>query len=188
VQWIAHARIDKFSPEHVKAACEHFGVTEPTEGQLWQIGPPGETISRPGNLVTTAGLGTVTNLILGLGAQAATGSTTTRIGVGNGTGSSARTDTDLLAAAGSSNRYFQPVSLATQSTTTYTNDTMTFVATFATGNGNFAWNEWGIDISAPTVSGGTTVGTILLNHATSAALGTKASGAAWTLTVTISLS
>lgn len=188
LKWKAHARVDKFSPEHVREACARFGVAEPTYEDLLAVGAAEEVTERPGNLVTTAGLTMVTNLILGLGAQAASGSTTTRIGVGDGTGTAARTDTDLSAASGSSNRYFQPVTSVAQSTTTYTDDTMTFVATFATGNGNFAWNEWGIDVSAATVSGGTTVGTTLLNHATSAALGTKGSGVAWTLTATIQLS
>ncbi len=180
--------MDKFSPEHVRRAQELFLTEETTHQQLLAAGDPEETVTWEGNLVTTAGLGTVTSLILGLGGQAATGSTTTRMGVGNGAVPAARTDTDLGAAGGSSNRWFQPVTSASQSTTSFTNDTMTFVATFTGSNANFTWNEWGIDISTPTVSAGTTVGSTLLNHATSAALGTKTSASAWTLTVTIQLS
>lgn len=189
LKWHATARVDKFSPEHVHLAAMAFGVAQPSLDMLLSLGGPEEVVIREHNLVTTAGLGRITNLILGLGGQAASGSTTTRLGVGDGTTAAARADTDLGAASGSGNRYFQPVSSAAQSTTTYTNDTMTFVATFASANGNFAWNEWGTDISAATVSGGTTVGTLFLNHAVPAGgLGTKASGASWTLTATIQLS
>ncbi len=188
LHWRAWAHVDKFTPGHVQRARELSGAQEPSHAQLLAIGPPEETADSEGNLVTTAGLGIVTNLILGLGAQAATGTATTRLGVGNGVAGSTRADTDLGAAAGSANRWFQPVSSVAQSTISFTNDTMTFVSTFAGPNANFTWNEWGIDISAATVAAGTTVGTTLLNHATSAALGTKTAASAWTLTVTIQLS
>jgi hypothetical protein len=65
---------------------------------------------------------------------------------------------------------------------------ITFKSTFASADGNFAWNEWGIDVATATVASGTTVGACLLNHKTSAALGTKASGSSWAFTATITLS
>lgn len=188
--WHARVHVDKWSPRQVRdAAAALLLLGEPTHAQLLHVhGAPDGTADWEGNLVTTAGLGAVTSLIIGGPQQALSGAATTRIGVGNGTGTAARTDTDLSASAGSANRWFQAVISVAQATTTLTNDTFQLVATFATGNGNFAWNEWGIDVSAPTVSSGSTVGTTLVNHATSANLGTKGSGAAWTATMSISLS
>jgi hypothetical protein len=145
VHWNASVHVDKWSPEQVREAIARYGTPEPTHEQLLALfGAPADVADWKGNLVTIAGLGMVTNLILGLGAQAANGNTTTRIGMGNGTGTAARSDTDLSAASGSANRWFQPCTVS-QITTAYTNDTMNFVALFGTSNGNFVWNEWCAD-------------------------------------------
>jgi hypothetical protein len=136
------------------------------------------------NLLTTAGLNRITSLIIGAGGQAAT-NTASRIGVGNGAGTAAVGDTDLSASAGSANRWFQTMDA------TYpqqSNGVMTFRSTFGSSDGNFAWNEFGIDVGTPTVSSGNTVAALLLNHKTSIAQGTKASGQTWTATATITLS
>ena len=135
------------------------------------------------NLLTTAGLTRITSLIIGGGGQALT-NTSGRIGVGNGAGSAAIGDTDLGAAAGASNRYFQPFD-ATYPTVLA--GVITAYATFASANGNFAWNEFGIDIGTPTVAGGTTVNAVLLNHKTSIAQGTKTAGQSWTAQATITI-
>jgi hypothetical protein len=142
------------------------------------IGPESESIVE-GNLVTNAGWNRL--LIL---ANAGTGnlvtSTTARVGAGNGGGTAAAGDTDLSAAAGSANRWFQTCTVTQPS-----NVTLQFVATFASADGNFAWNEFGIDIGTATVTSGSTVNAVLLNHKTSIAQGTKASGQAWTATATL---
>lgn len=65
---------------------------------------------------------------------------------------------------------------------------LTARSTFGSANGNFAWNEFGIDIGTPTVTAGTTVNAVLFNHKTSIAQGTKASGLTWTATATITFS
>ena len=136
------------------------------------------------NLLTTAGLTRITSLIIAGGGQALT-NTSGRIGVGNGVGTAAVGDTDMSAAAGTANRYFQPFD-ATYPTTA--GGVITAYATFASANGNFAWNEFGIDIGPPTVTGGSTVNAVLLNHKTSIAQGTKTSGQSWTAQCTITLS
>jgi hypothetical protein len=64
---------------------------------------------------------------------------------------------------------------------------ITFKSTFASADGNYAWNEWGIDIGTPTVTSSATVAACLLNHKTSAALGTKTAGSSWAFTATITL-
>jgi hypothetical protein len=132
-----------------------------------------------GNLIVNAGWNRI--LIL---ANAGTGnliaSTTARVGAGNGGGTAAAGDTDLSASAGSANRWFQTCTVTQPS-----NVTLQFVATFASADGNFAWNEFGIDIGTATVSSGNTVNAVLLNHKTSIAQGTKASGQVWTATATL---
>lgn len=134
-----------------------------------------------GNLLTTAGLGRIATLV-----NAGTGnliaSTTARIGAGDGAGTAAIGDTDLSAAAGSTHRFFQTCVVTVPS------NVWTFVGTFGTADGNFAWNEFGIDIGTATVTTGTTVNTVLLNHKTSIAQGTKASGQSWAVTATITIS
>lgn len=134
-----------------------------------------------GNLLTTAGIGRLVTL-----ANAGTGnlvaSTTARVGVGDGAGTAAIGDTDLSASAGSTHRWFQTC------TVTVPSNVFTFAATFGTADGNFAWNEFGIDIGTATVTSGNTVNAVLLNHKTSIAQGTKASGQTWSATATITLS
>ena len=134
-----------------------------------------------GNLLTTAGLGRIATLV-----NAGTGnliaSTTARIGAGDGAGTAAIGDTDLSASAGSTHRFFQTC------TVTVPSNVWTFVGTFGTADGNFAWNEMGIDIGTATVTTGTTVNAVLLNHKTSIAQGTKASGQSWAVTATITIS
>lgn len=134
-----------------------------------------------GNLLTTAGLGRIATLVTA-GTGNLISSTTARVGTGNGAGSAAIGDTDLGAAAGSSNRWFQTC------TVTIPSNVWTFAATFASADGNYAWNEFGIDIGAATVTSGATVNAVLLNHKTSIAQGTKASGQTWTATATITIS
>jgi hypothetical protein len=123
-------------------------------------------------------------LLNATGGQAAT-NTATRLGTGNGAGSAAIGDTDLGAAAGSANRWFNIMDATFPSVAT---NVLTAKSTFASADGNYAWNEWGLDIGTPTVSSSATVNATLLNHKTSAALGTKASGSSWALTVTITIS
>ena len=134
-----------------------------------------------GNLLTTAGLGRIATLVTA-GTGNLISSTTARVGVGNGAGTAAIGDTDLSAAAGSANRWFQTC------TVTIPSNVWTFAATFASADGNFAWNEFGIDIGTATVTSGATVNAVLLNHKTSIAQGTKASGQTWTATATITIS
>jgi len=103
-----------------------------------------------------------------------------RIGAGNSTTAAADTQTDLQAAAGAANRWFQVLSTGP----TVSTDQLSMAAAFGTADGNFAWQEFGIDIGTPTVVSAATVNATLLNRAVSAQ-GTKASGQTWTATATI---
>lgn len=167
-------------PDSGKWHCV-WSVTKYASEADYEAGDAYESNVIPGNLLTTAGLGRIATLI-----NAGTGnlisSTTARVGVGNGGGTAAVGDTDLSASAGSANRWFQTC------TVTVPSNVWTFVAVFGSADGNFNWTEFGIDIGNATVSSGNTVGLVLLNHKTSIAQGTKASGQVWTATATITIS
>lgn len=134
-----------------------------------------------GNLITNAGWTRMMNLFTNQGATQAFDATHCRIGVGNSNTAEAYTDTDLGAAAGSANRWFQLVSGAG----TLGTRTLSFSATFGTSDGNFAWNEFGLDQGT---ASGNTVTAILFNHKAGIAQGTKASGQTWTATATLTFS
>lgn len=144
---------------------------------------PLDVIVAPGNLLTTAGLTRITSLIIAAGGQGAT-NTATRLGVGNSPTAAAVGQTDLQAAAGASNRYFMTMDATYPQVSA---GAITFKATFGTADGNFAWNEWCIDIGTPTVTAGTTVNATMLNRAVQS-LGTKTSAGTWVATATITLS
>lgn len=64
-----------------------------------------------------------------------------------------------------------------------------FVAVFGTANANFAWNEWGVCTGGGATNKQAVAPPTLLNRAApGGGLGTKTSAAAWTFTVTLSLS
>lgn len=134
-----------------------------------------------GNLITNAGWTRLMNLLTNQGATQALDATHARIGVGNSNTAEAYTDTDLGASAGSSNRWFQLVSGAG----TLGTRTLAFAASFASADGNFAWNEVGLDFGT---ASGNTVTAPLFNHKAGIAQGTKASGQVWTATATITFS
>lgn len=134
-----------------------------------------------GNLITNAGWTRLMNLLTNQGATQALDATHARIGVGNSNTAEAYADTDLNAAAGSANRWFQLVSGAGSLGTR----TLAFSATFGTADGNFAWNEFGLDFGTASAN---TVTAPLFNHKASIAQGTKASGQTWTATATLTFS
>lgn len=180
--WVPTAWVDKFDDDQTAWAMLKLDQERITAADFEALGiKPYETLDAGKNLLTTAGLTRLTSLLNGAGGQAAT-NTATRIGVGNGAGTAAVGDTALSAAAGSANQWWQIMDATFPSTSA---GVVTFKSTFGTADGNFAWNEWAIDIGTPTVTSGATVNATMLNHKTSAALGTKASGSTWAFTVTI---
>lgn len=182
--WRAHARVDKWSPDQVGWCQRRSGIMSPSSAELGLIvGRPDEVTEWEGNLLCNGGIQRMLDLLIGAGGQAMT-NTWARLGVGNGAGTAAAGDTDLSASAGTSNRFFGAM-LATFPSRSA--QTLSFKSDYATGDANFAWNEWGVDNGGAGASTqGATVGAPLLNHKTSAALGTKASGV-WTLTATVAV-
>ena len=162
-KWHAHLRIDKYADDDAYARGETYEVTE-----------------CDGNIVVTAGWTRITTL-LNAGTGNLISSSTARVGAGNGSTAVVIGDTDLSAAAGSANRWFQNATVSVPSA-----PVLQFVAVFGTADGNFSWNEWCIDIGASNTSGNT-VNATLLNRKV-ASNGTKASGQTWTATATITFS
>lgn len=182
--WRPVAHVDKFDDDQTEWVRARTGLITPKHADFLALRlRPVDEAHDEGNLLTTVGLNRIGSLVIAGGGQGMS-NTATRLGVGNGAGSAAVGDTDLGAAAGSSNRWFMTMDATFPS---QSNGVITAKASFATGDGNFAWNEWGLDIGTPTVSASATVNSPLVNHKTSAALGTKVSGT-WVLTVTITLS
>lgn len=178
IRWRPKLEVDKFTDDAVMLLARRLGRT-PTGTELIESVLPREHLEVAGNLLTTAGLNRLTSLLIGAGGQALT-NTATRIGVGNSSTAEAVGQTDLQAAAGAANRQFKVMDA------TYpqqANGVVTARSTFATGEANFVWAEWGLDIGTPTVADGTTVNALLLNRKVQA-MGTKASGS-WVATATV---
>jgi len=181
-RWRPLVTVEKYDDDQVAWVTRKTGLSTPLGADLSRLVRPYETVEAAGNLLTTAGLQRLTNLLIGAGGQSLT-NTASRLGVGNSSTAAAVGQTDLQAAAGAANRYFMPMD-ATYPTAV--NGVVTLRSTFATGDGNFVWAEWGTDIGTPSVTAGAVVNATLLNRAVQA-LGTKASGS-WVLTATITIS
>lgn len=178
--------IDKYDDDMTRYTSDKLGIVSPQKRHFDALGiRPYDTVTVNGNAMTTQGLAQMTNALIGTGSLVLLTATTTRIGVGNGTTAWAAADTDLSASAGSTNRWFQIVDSApTRVTTTVTNDSVQAVATFATGDGNFAWQEWALNTSTATPASSNAVIAGTFWNRKVASLGTKASGS-WALTVKI---
>ncbi len=146
----------------------HYKVEKYNKG----IGPdavPDEVIEWDGNLMMNAGINLMLDLLIGGGGTdyaPANG----YLGVGNSTTAAVATQTDLVGAS--------TARVVLDAIATIAAETLTFVATFGSAAGNFAWAEVGIFNAS---SGGT-----MLTRSV-AALGTKAAGATWVLTITLTV-
>lgn len=180
--WIAHGVVEKFHARDIERA----GLVNPTHDEMLKYGlKPYERVETPKNVLCTAGITRMLNLLIGAGGQAYTNSYT-RIGVGN-TGNSAGTETAADTDMAGASKYYQTADSTFPSVAT---NVLTVKSTFPTGQGNFAWNEWGIDQGgAGSNTSNSTVVAPLLNHKiVSGGLGTKTSSSSWAFTVTITLS
>jgi len=145
------------------------------------------------NLLLNAGINSLENIFTGNTSAANTGGAAagtnavfnnaqTRIGIGDSTTAAAATQTDLQAAT---NKWWQVMDATYPSVS---GQVISFRITVAGGNGNFAWQEWGIDNCGGSNATSTTrSGGAMLNRAVSAQ-GTKTSGQTWVPTATLTLS
>jgi hypothetical protein len=186
--WQIKATVEKFRPEDIDVWTEkrrHPGVrglvrrrqrvtcSRPHDGAR-----PFEVQTSLHNLLVNAGIQRLEDLLIGAGGTAFNAANS-RIGVGNSATAAAATQTDLQAAAGAANRQFKLVS----SGPTRATNTITWVATFASGEAQFIWNEWAIDNGT---ADSTTVVAPMLNRKV-ANPGTKGA-AVWVFTVTLTVS
>ncbi len=186
--WKAHALVEKWDPDSAAWATARSGLLHPSGADLARLVGPDDTVEWEGNLLVNNGIARLEDLLIGVGSIAAYTNATARIGTGNGAGSAAASDTDLSASAGSTNRWFNAMDATFPSRSA---QTLTFKATFASGDGNYAWTEWGVDgggaASAVVGTNGSSTAA-LLNHKTGAGLGTKTAGAIWAFTATLVIS
>lgn len=192
IKWNAHARVDKYSPEVVQELTRILGYEPNAEDFKRFSADPYAVVEVDGNLITTNGLGAITNLVTGIGGQVFSNA---RGIVGVGATATAATVADTVLGANAGSAWYQGIdgSGLSRTTTTVTNDTIQAIATFASADGNFAWNEWcWASSTAGTITPSATLasvatGTLMLNHKI-ASMGTKASGASWVFTTTVKFS
>lgn len=156
---------------HVLATLEKWDDTSDFEAGA----QPDEVMEIPHNLLLNAGITRLGSLLVGAGGTAFNAANS-RLGVGDSSTAATASQTDLQAAT---NKFYKLCSSASWSA-----QTGTWVATFGSADANFVWNEWGIDNG--TVDGTTGVAPMLNRRVV--AMGTKASGSTWQLTVTIVVS
>jgi hypothetical protein len=183
--WDACARVAKYSPDQVAWATRKMGY-EPQGHRLSLLfrDPEDGVTEEPGNLMVTAGLNLLTSLLEG-GAGTPFAHADAIVGVGAGSTGALVGDT-ALGDDNTSNAYYQQ---ADSSYPTQSNGTITCNCTFASGNANFAWQEWCLATGSGGITAGdhlsaVATGVVMLNHKVTS-LGTKVSGASWVATLTI---
>jgi hypothetical protein len=192
IKWHPVATIHKYSPEVVEELTRILGY-EPKAADFVILGAdPYATLEVEGNLITTVGLGFITNALINTSNP---GDPLTQArafcGVGDSSTGAAASQTDLQAA---SNKYYNTFDAnLTRVTTTVTNDSIQGVSTFGSAVANFAWNEWAwFTTTTGTITPGTTVnvssGTESMWNRKVASMGTKSSGASWALTTKVTFS
>ena len=187
--WHAEATVLKYFEDKVAAMTAHLGLGREPLGHeiedLVQRGvfAPDEIHHEDGNLLTTAGLGRLTNVFEG-GGGAVFNNAQAIIGVGDSTTGALVGDTHLGGDGSTTHAYYQG---ADSGYPTQVGGAINCNATFGSGNANFTagWQEWCLGIATGTITPGGTlasVGTspLMFNHKI-ANLGVKASGAIWTL-------
>lgn len=166
VRWRCHTKIQKFRGDSTDLA-DLFDTVE-IDGNLLMYG--GASVQWQ----TLIGNGT------GTGGQALTffNNANAYIGVGDSSTAEAATHTDLQAASNKLRKAMDSTYPLHTDGVIVGAASIVFRSTFATGDANWVWNEWGIFNGS---SGGR-----MLNRKV-ASLGTKTSAATWQLTATLSL-
>lgn len=219
LNWFAFGSIEKFSPDQAAWANRRIAATAPwrmrrdmaRNGSRYHTlladtmrltGAPEDGLrEHAGNLLVTVGLNQITLLITGQGGAAlgtsGTHNNTAVCGVGSSATAAVVGDTHLGGDGSSSTAWYQQCDATYP---TQSNGVITMQATFATGNANFAWNEWCWVTGTGAITAGATLNSggggnlfattaFMVNHKVPASsLGTKASGASWVFTTTITLS
>jgi hypothetical protein len=175
IRWNPRAVVSKYDDEqtdYVRRIVE----AEPDGDALAQYCNPYEVVEVEGNLLTTAGLTRITGLIIGT-LSTTLDSTRVRLGVGDSATGAVVGDTDL-----GTNKYYRVMDATYPQASA---GVLTFQGSFGSGDGNFAWQCWGLDVGTATVTSSGTVATLVNRKVSS--LGTKSAGT-WVLTVTVTFS
>lgn len=190
--WRPVAVAKHYHPDHVAAIQSILGY-EPKGADLRRLElegshSPDEVFVAEGNLLTTAGLNRLTNLIIGGGGAAFTNAQAI-VGVGSSSTAATVADTVLGGNGSTTTAYYQG---ADASNPTQSNGLITCNATFASGNANFSWNEWCWAIATGALTPGGTLASVgtspqILNHKVQS-MGSKVVGGVSTLNATITLS
>lgn len=150
-----------------------FKITKFASDKDYENNNPYEVSEFEGNLLLNEGIGELIDLMIGAGGTDAFNNTNARIGVGDSTTAAAASQTDLQAA---SNKTYKAMETSYPSRSA---QTVTFRSVFASGDANYAWEEFVVDNGA--------TGAKTLNRKVSAQ-GTKTSGQTWTVDVQITIS
>jgi hypothetical protein len=224
IRWRPVVRVEKFSPDQCAyadqqiadslrwwsksdrriARQQRIGIGSVYQRMLADnlrlTGEPDDGVTEvAGNQLVNAGLVAITALLTGAGGttgkyalSVSNGTSGAACGVGSSTTSFALSQTALSADGSTANAYYQVMDSGFPTVST---GVMTGQCTFASGNANFAWNEWCWASGTGNVTAGGTLSSIYgtassyaMWNRKIASLGTKASGAAWVFTTTITLS
>lgn len=185
IRWRCRTKIEKFDAS-VEERVRQLGLA--VDGlQLGRVALPFEVDEREGNLLMYGGASCLWQCLIGNGTGTAAQTLTyfnngnAYIGSGGGAGATtaaAATQTDLQGAS----KLRKAMDATYPSHTDGTGSgaaTITFRSTFATGDANWQWDEWGTFNGS---SGGRMLNRKVEN------VGTKTSAAAWVFTITIALS
>lgn len=188
LKWRSSSFTQKFSQDQMRFAIAKLGY-EPKGSELLSLfkePEDGVIEDNESNLLVTVGLARITSLITGAGGTSLTHANAV-CGVGDTATAAVVADTQLGSNSTAHSRYI----VADTTFPTSSNGVITMQNTFTTTDGNFVWAEWGWVVAAAAANSDTFAGItgtpLLLNHKI-AALGTKASGASWIFTSTVTLS
>lgn len=176
IPWRPVVLLEKFDRDQVAWVRGKTGLLEPDGDALSAHVTPYDTMQFAGNLLTTAGLGKVSSLLIGAGATALNAANS-RVGVGDNAAGAVVGDTALTTGTAS---YFR---LNDATYPQQASGVVTMKASFADAEANFAWACWGIDSGT---ANGQPATAPLVNRKVQA-MGTKTSGV-WALTVTLTFS
>lgn len=179
-RWRCHTTLDKYHGDIDYALPKHNGKAVLADGSVIEAY---DSVEIEGNILTIGGASIQWQTLIGNGTTTAGQALTffnnanAYIGVGASTTAAADTQTDLITTP-TRKAMDATYPLHTDTTGTAGSKSITFRATFATGDANIAWNEWGLFNAS-------TAGRMLNRKVES--LGTKTSAATWVLTITLSL-
>jgi hypothetical protein len=186
VRWHCHTKVEKYDLTDADRADLDMLSGEDQVALAKALGVDAEVVEIEGNLLMYGGASVLWQALIGNGTATADQALTyfnnarAAIGVGDSTTAAAATHTNLQAATNKLRKAMDSTYPQHTDATTSGAASIVFRSTFATGDANWAWQEWGVFNSATDATG-----RMLQRKVES--LGTKTSAAAWTLTVTLTL-